>query len=92
MSFSVSAKGKPTEVVAAVEADANVPKSVAAFVAAGVDALVGAGRLGDRLVAVSAYGHLHDGNEGNHEESTATISIKPVAVEQLATEESAAKA
>jgi hypothetical protein len=91
MSFSVSAKGKPTEVVAAIEADANVPKSVAAFVAAGV-ALVGAGRLGDRLVAVSAYGHLHDGNEGNHEESTATISIKPVAVEQLATEESAAKA
>lgn len=79
MSFSIQHKGERGAVVNAIHADTSVPEGVKHFINAGVNAI-----KGDGPVEVKAYGHLHNGEEGNVDETSATISVKPVVDETAA--------
>lgn len=70
MSFSVSFSSPPAEVATTLE-NHSAPECVKDFIrqAAAVSKR--------KRISVYAYGHLHDGSEGNYEPSGCTIEIKP---------------
>lgn len=70
MSFSISFKSAPADVPTTLESH-SAPECIKEFIrqAASVSKR--------EKLSVSAYGHLHNGNEGNYEPSTCTIEIKP---------------
>lgn len=70
MSFSFQHEGAKDEVATKVKAE-NAPRSVKAFIE---EALA---NVATERVFVKAYGHLHDGTEGNYKVSTANIEVRP---------------
>jgi hypothetical protein len=75
MSFSASFTSNTEDVRQELESRGdckNVPESVKEFIRQSAAALAKHDR-----VAVSAYGHLHSGEEGNYEPCTATINVSP---------------
>lgn len=77
MSFSFArASSDAATIKTAIAQDVGVPQCLKDYVGAGVDALVK--RYGDDLlISVTVYGHLHNSDPGNIEETSATISVKP---------------
>lgn len=76
MSFSFNVYDVPaSEAMDRCREDQYVPASIKEYVCAGIAALVT--RYGEDVnVVVSAHGHLHTGEEGNYEVSSATIEVK----------------
>jgi hypothetical protein len=74
MSFSVSFSCGKTEIETKLgeSSAASVPEGVKQFIRDACKALK------SNNVSVSAYGHLHDSNSGDVEESTCTIKVRPV--------------
>lgn len=75
MSFSFSRSGSAKEIKHDLELDQQVPEAIKTYVTEGVDALVKQFGEEQGMVA-SAFGHLHTGEAGNADQTTATITIK----------------
>jgi hypothetical protein len=88
MSFSVNHKGAPGDVAGKVSNDSSLPEGVKQFILAGVSALTA--KAGVAEVSVSAHGHLHDGQDGNYNVTSATITVEPIAAEKAAEGENVA--
>lgn len=76
MSYSFSATGVAADVRKTLS-ERPLPDPIKAYVNLGIDGCVK--RYGEEVqVIVSAYGHLFSGEPGNHEETTDSVSVKPV--------------
>jgi hypothetical protein len=72
MSFSVSFTSKKSEVNQHLTNN-RLPAPVAEYILAGIEHFQDEARI-----EVSAFGHLFDGNVGNFQVTSATISVRPV--------------
>ncbi len=71
MSFNFQDSGTREELAHKVQQDPALPQSVKDFILRAVDVL-----KADKM-SVRAYGHLHDGSDGNYNVSTANLDIRP---------------
>lgn len=74
MSFSFTSAGPAFEVEDKIREDKYLPDPIKDYLVMGVAAL--AARYGDDVdVVASASGHLHTGEEGNYDVTSATINV-----------------
>lgn len=77
MSFSFSKQAVATDARSAVAGDQLMPQNIKDFVESGISALQK--HYGDDVeVLISAYGHVHNGEEGNYDQTNATIKVERV--------------
>lgn len=75
MSWSINAEGTKVEVMKATDDTYGVPKGIKEYVGAGIDALVK--RYGEDVkISINGSGHLFTGEEGNHDQTTAHLTVK----------------
>lgn len=74
MSWSINASGHHVEAYEEIEKNEQLPRSIKDYIQDGVEALHK--RYGDEVVVVVVgSGHLHNGEEGNWDSTTATITV-----------------
>ena len=77
MSFSFTQLNITATDVRPKIADAQVPQNIKDFVESGIAALQK--HYGDDVVVnVTCYGHVHNGEEGNYDQTNATIKVERV--------------
>lgn len=74
MSWSINAVGTADEVAEQVDKNEHVPDPIKDYIGDGIEAL--RKRWGEDVsIALSGSGHLHNGEEGNWDSTTANINV-----------------
>ena len=74
MSWSVSVSAPASEAVVKIADDTTLPPPIREYITDGIEAL--AKQYGkDVVVAVSGQGHLHTGEAGNYDVTSASINV-----------------